>query len=271
MGCLWCHNPEGQSTHPEFIFHPDLCIGCLACIQKCEQEAISVQNSSVETDLSRCILCSSCIEVCFSGAREIVGKEMTVSEIIAEVQKDIPFYDESGGGVTFSGGEPLSQPGFLKAMLIECKRLGIHTAIETCGFTPWSSLDSIRDHVDLFLYDLKSMDDKIHQEYTGVSNEIILDNIRKLSQLGHQIIIRVPVIPGVNDHPDSLCEFGEFVSSLPHVYRLDLLPYHNTGIEKYNRLNRPYQLNDVQRISDKHMDSLAEYLSAFGINVNIGG
>ncbi len=270
MGCMWCHNPEGQSINSEFIFRPDLCIDCLACIQQCEQEAISAQNGSVKTDRSKCILCSSCIEVCYSGAREIIGKEMTVAEVITEIKKDIQFYDESGGGVTFSGGEPLSQPGFLKAMLIECKQLGIHSAIETCGFVPWSSLEEISEHTDLFLYDLKTLDNKTHQAYTGVSNEIILDNISRLSELGNQIIIRVPLIPGVNDHPESLHEFGEFVSSLPQVYQLDLLPYHNAGIEKYKRLNRPYHLNDVQSASKEHLDSLAEYLSAFGINVNVG-
>ncbi|MCJ7625917.1 MAG: radical SAM protein, partial [Anaerolineaceae bacterium] len=153
---------------------------------------------------------------------------------------------------------------------IECKQFGIHTAIETCGFAPWRSLKEISEYTDLFLYDLKALDDKIHQEYTGVSNEIILDNIRKLSKHGCQIIIRVPLIPGVNDHPESLVELGEFVSSLPHVYQLDLLPYHNSGIEKYKRLNRSYHLSDIQRASQEHLDSLAEYLSAYGINVNAG-
>lgn len=194
------------------------------------------------TDRGVCRICGACAEACYAEARERIGWEMTVEETMAEIERDRPFYEESGGGVTVSGGEPLAQPEFLGALLSACRAAGIHTALDTCGFAPWEVLDRIRGDVDLFLYDLKLLDDAKHRELTGVSNDLIVKNLRALSDRGHRIHLRVAIIPGVNDDDASLREIGAFASSLPHLDEIDILPYNRMGIDKYARLDRPYRL-----------------------------
>ena len=190
---------------------------------------------------------------------------------MSEIERDIPFYDESGGGVTFSGGEPLSQWQFLLALLQACEEKEIHTAVDTCGYAPWEVLDSIREYVGLFLYDLKLMDDEEHYVFTGVSNELILSNLQALSQRGHQIALRVPVIPGINDDDESIHHVGAFAANLPHLARLDLLPYHHTAMSKYARLYKCYGLAELRPPSDGRMATIAETPRAFGLQVGIGG
>lgn len=201
----------------------------------------------------------------------MAGREMTVAQVMAEIEQDIPFYDESGGGVTFSGGEPLSQLDFLLALLRACKEKEIHTAVDTCGFALWEILDSIREYVDLFLYDLKLMDDARHRKFTGVSNELILKNLRMLSERGHDIFLRVPVIPGINDDDENIRQTAAFAAALPHLNRVDILPYHHAAVEKYNRLNRVYELPETRPPSDERMAEIAQILEEFDLHVKIGG
>jgi pyruvate formate lyase activating enzyme len=221
----------------------------------------------VSTDREKCTLCGACVEVCYAEAREMAGREMTVAQVMAEIERDTPFYDESGGGATFSGGEPLSQPDFLLALLRACQEKEIHTAVDTCGFSDWETLDGIREHVDLFLYDLKLMDDARHRKFTGASNEVILDNLRALSQRGHDIVLRLPIVPGINDDDENVRQIGAFAAALPHLNRVDILPYHHAGVEKYNRLDKVYGLPETHPPSDGRMAEIAEILRGLGLQV----
>jgi len=222
------------------------------------------------TDKTKCILCGRCVEVCPAQAREILGKKMTVGEVIKEIEKDLIFYEESGGGVTFSGGEPLKQSEFLESLLDGCQEKKIHTAVDTSGYISWETLDRISPKVDLFLYDLKIMDSKKHKKYTRVSNEIILENLKKLSSVHHNIFVRFPVIPGINDDYQNIKESGEFLSSLK-IAQVNLLPYHYIGIDKYRRLGRTYKLADTQSLSEEKLSEISAILRKFNLNVKMGG
>lgn len=262
LRCLWCHNPEGQIMKKEMVIWDDRCIGCKTCVKTCS-------NSAVE-DPSKCILCGECVKECPAGAREIAGKEMTVEEIMTEIEKDRVFYEESSGGVTFSGGEPLFQPAFLINLLKKCKENGVNTAIETCGYSSWETLLSVSKYTDLFLFDIKVMDEQSHRKFTGVSNKMILENLKRLSSNHRNILVRIPVVPGVNDSIENINKTAEFVSSLG-IKEVHLLPFHKGGVEKYRRLRRDYKFV-VENSQGKDVINLfSEILKEKEISVKIGG
>jgi pyruvate formate lyase activating enzyme len=271
LTCWWCHNPESQARAQELVFRENRCIRCGACEAACSQQAIHSNGDLMVIDGERCTLCGDCVEVCYAEAREIVGQEMTVAHVMGEIERDVAFYDESGGGVTFSGGEPLLQRDFLLALLQACQEKEIHTTLDTCGFARWEALDKIRGYVDLFLYDLKLMDAARHREFTGVSNELILQNLQALSLRGHDIVLRVPIIPGINDDDENIHQLGAFAAALPRLNRVDILPYHQTGTEKYHRLNKDYGLSEVRPPSEGRMAEIAQVIKGFGLQVKIGG
>jgi len=196
---------------------------------------------------------------------------MSLKEVLEEIEKDMTFYNESEGGVTFSGGEPLMQPDFLNALLIECKDRGIHTVVDTCGFASYEIIGRMRDKVDLFLYDIKIMDDRKHRKYTGVSNEQILENLKKLAENGSSIVISFPIIPGINDDDKNVTRTAKFINSLPNIKNVNLLPYHRAAIEKYKCLGKFYKLNKLQPPSNQRIKSIKEKMEAFGVRVGIGG
>ena len=224
LNCWWCHNPESQALGLEMMYQARRCIRCGACEAACSYGAISRNGDFVSTDREKCTLCGACVESCYAEAREIVGKEMTVAQVMTEIERDVTFYDESGGGVTFSGGEPLLQRDFLCSLLMACKDRDIHTTLDTCGFVAWETLDRARRFVDLFLYDIKLMDDAKHREFTGVPNDQILNNLRMLSEQGHNVVLRLPIIPGVNDDEKNVRQTGEFATTLPGLNQVDILP-----------------------------------------------
>jgi len=260
LNCWWCHNPEGISPRPEMFVRPGRCIGCGRCMQVC----------SVGLDRSRCTFCGECVRACHTGAREIVGQTMTVAQVMEQIEKDIIFYDESGGGVTFSGGEPLMQPEFLEAVLKACKTMEIHTAVETSGYAKPETIKRIAQYVDLFLYDIKSMDDEKHKEATGVSNKLILSNIRDLSEWHPNVEIRFPVIPGVNDDIENVKALADLASSLK-VKGVHLLRYHNAGTEKYGSLDKTYFLTDLQPPTDEKMAEIRSVFEDANVKVLNGG
>jgi pyruvate formate lyase activating enzyme len=271
LRCWWCHNPESQSAWPQPMLRPDRCIACGACLAACTHGAIIVEDGVVRTDLALCQVCGACAIVCYADARELVGRTMTVAQVMAQIERDAAFYDESGGGVTYSGGEPFFQPDFLGALLRESKEREIHTAVDTSGYVPWHVLDQLRGYVDLFLYDLKVLDGEAHRSFTGMSNTLILSNLQALSRQGQAIIIRVPIIPGLNDNAETIQQLGAYVAGLPRVDALAILPYHRAGVEKYRRLNLDYRLAEICSPSDERMAEIAHVLEGFGFPVRIGG
>ena len=271
LQCQWCHNPESWSSSAEQGLRGDRCIGCGQCAEACPEQAISLVENRPVTDTDKCKLCGRCVDACTAGAREIIGRQMTVSEVMFEVEKDIIFYDQSGGGVTFSGGEPLMQPEFLLAVLNQCQAKQIHTAVDTSCYAEPKILEMVSERTDLFLCDLKHMDNEIHERFTGVGNNLILDNIRRLSEAGKEIVIRIPVIPGFNDEKANIEATGKFTASLPGVIRVDILPFNRGGKEKLARLTAESKLMQVETPGEEEMNSIAKNLSKYGFEVKIGG
>ena len=270
LDCWWCQNPESQLSGQEMIFWGDRCIGCGACSLNCPSGAIQIKNGIPITEKEKCILCGKCIEKCPALAREMIGKKLTTEEVIKEIEKDLVFYKESGGGVTFSGGEPLGQSEFLEGLLSGCRKKKIHTAVDTSGYISWEILNKISPKVDLFLYDLKLMDNEKHKKYTGEFNELILENLKKLSSVHNNILVRFPVIPGINDDYQNIKEIGKFLSSLK-ITQVSLLPYHYIGIDKYRRLGMTYRLAGIQSPSEERLSEISVILSKFNLNAKLRG
>ena len=271
LNCWWCQNPESQLSGQEMLFWGVRCIGCGACSTICPSNAIQIKNGIPVTEKEKCILCGKCTEKCPALAREMIGKKLTTEEVTKEIEKDLVFYEESGGGVTFSGGEPLGQSEFLEGLLNSCREKKIHTAVDTSGYISWGILKKIIPKVDLFLYDLKIMDNERHKKYTGISNEIILENLKKLSSVHHNIFVRFPLIPGINDDYQNIKETGEFLSSLK-ISQVNILPYHYIGIDKYRRLGRTYHLAATQKPpSEEKLSEVSAILSKFNLNVKLRG
>jgi len=272
LRCPWCHNPEGRNEKPEFMWWAEKCIRCRNCQNACAKEAISFSDDSLLLDRTKCDLCGACTDSCPSGALKLVGEEMTVAQVLNVVEKDRPFYDQSGGGVSLSGGEPLLQSDFAYSLLAACKERGIHTVVDTCGHLDSDVLMRIREHVDLFLYDLKLIDEEKHEKFTGVSNKLILENLKRLSDSGQKTIVRLPLLPGVNDDERCIREVGEYVSSLRGVKEINVLPYHKGGVEKSRRLNRSEdQLYKNSPPSAEALNRVEEKLKSFGLKVRVGG
>jgi pyruvate formate lyase activating enzyme len=266
LACRWCHNPEGRSYHPELIFRPTRCILCDDCLGVCPNKAVTRLGDTILIDRTRCKVSGECAAICNAEALQVVGRKMSVLQVIDEIERDTVFYEQSGGGVTFTGGEPLAQPRFLRSLLSACRTRALHTTLDTSGFSPWPVLDAIRPFVDLFLFDLKLMDDNRHRHWTGVSNELILSNLRKLSELRHTIIIRIPLIPGVNDDKDNLQQTGAFLASMPNVPPVELLPYHNIAEGKYFGLGMEYEL-EIRPPEAEHVKKCRAFLTEFGLHV----
>jgi pyruvate formate lyase activating enzyme len=270
LKCVWCSNPESQKFHREIMFSASKCIDCGTCMEVCPQNAIKEDNQDYRIDTELCDLCGKCCEECPTQALQLSGQHLSISDLVSEIEKDREFYESSGGGVTFSGGEPLGQPEFLKDILVACVERGIHTAVETCGYTKWENLENIIPHTDLFLYDLKHMDAATHEKMTGYDNRLILENLDKLSRTDANIIIRMPIIPGVNDSEKNLIDTAEFMKKR-HLREIHLLPYHNFGENKYHMLGKDYDLKDLNTLSDQDLAASKQLLEQNGLTVNIGG
>ncbi|EHL2367142.1 glycyl-radical enzyme activating protein [Escherichia coli] len=269
LSCKWCSNPESQRPQPELLFKKNDCIRCGKCIDTCPQQALSTTNAWF-IDRERCIQCGKCTEVCPTRALEMKGKRMSVAAVMHELEKDESLYRRSGGGITLSGGEPLAQPEFARELLKACKARGWHTAIETAGFTTKSVIDEVFPYVDLALTDIKAIDPEIHKRNTGVNNSVILENLLRISFLT-KVVVRIPVIPGVNDHPQEIHNIAEFARLMQNVNTIHLLPYHNFGENKYNLLGRQYPMGDVKSIEEEKMEVLKATVESLGFNCYIGG
>ena len=265
LHCPWCANPESQDRMPQIGIFPSRCVECRACARECpEGVAIPAKDGAFTGDL--CLQCGECIKVCHSGARAWLGEEMSATQLIQIIKKDMVFYRKSSGGVTFSGGEPLTQPDFLKAVIEGCQKLGIHAAIETCGFFSWESAKDTIKLADFVLFDIKHMDDKTHKAITGVANKRILENAKKIARLDIPMVIRIPVIPSINDSQENIKATAKFVRDhLPGVLGIEMLPYHRLGLSKYNALGLDYKLHHIDPPDDAHMEMLRDLITAEGV------
>jgi len=269
LSCKWCSNPESQRPQPELIFKKSDCIRCGKCIEACKQQALSVSNAFF-IDRERCIQCGKCTQVCPTQALEMKGKRMTVADVMRELQKEENLYRRSGGGITLSGGEPLAQPDFSRELLKACKEKGWHTAIETTGFTTPEVIADVFPYVDLALTDIKAINPAVHLANTGIENSQILENLLRISFLT-KTIVRIPVIPGVNDNPEEIHNIAGFARLMSNVDTLHLLPYHSFGENKYGLLGRIYPMGEADSIAESKMELLKREVESSGFHCHIGG
>jgi pyruvate formate lyase activating enzyme len=267
LSCWWCHNPESQRLQPELLYLEERCRHCGDCVTACPQHAIEQVNGTVRTS-ALCRRCGQCTEVCQAEARQIAGRRLTVGELITQIERDLIFFEESGGGVTLSGGEPLAQPRFVSALLGACRDRGIRTVLETCGYAPSGVFPTVALLADLVLFDLKLMDPVKHKQYTGVSNRRILANLEQLVARGGAVTVRIPVLPGINDADDDIRQFARYLAELP-ARQVELLPYHHIGAGKYKRLGLTYRLGDAPQPSAADLERFRDVLARAGLNVRV--
>ncbi len=281
LRCPWCHSPESQEFYPQLSWIQMRCVGCGKCISLCPNNAISFCPEEYETitngkihqiiiDRDKCINCGTCTQKCYARALFISGTEYTIDQVLEKVKGDIPFYNTSGGGVTISGGEALSQPEFTLELLKALKELNIHTAVDTTGFTAQSNIQKVIPYTDLFLYDLKLMDSKKHLDVVGVPNEIILDNARFIAESDGQMQIRIPLITGINDDENNIRATAQFCKSIQKaVTTIQLLPFHDLGSAKYPRIGREQDIFTVPAVSDDRIEHCKKIFEEYGLSVTV--
>ena len=271
LRCAWCHNPESWRREPEIGYLPEKCNACGACIDICPERTISLQNNRIVFDRDRCTACGSCVPECPTKAREIIGYEVTSQQIAKEAVADKPFFDSSGGGVTISGGEATTQPEFLLQTLKAIKKRGIHLALETCGCFPAKLLPDLLPLVDLFLFDLKTIDSERHQKHTGASNESILANFRNIvTQAGSERIRpRIPLIPGFNNDPDSIEQIITFLREVGYLGSVELMPYNRLAKNKWDKLGLGRKYRDMGELTEDEMERVSGQFAAGGYPVEI--
>ena len=261
LKCVWCHNPEGIDFAPQLAYYENKCIGCGECISVCPSAAHKLGHLF---DRTNCIACGKCADVCLGNALTFYGKEISVDELLPILLADKEFYENSGGGITLSGGECLMQADFCADLLKVLKENGIHTAVDTCGFVSKETLDKVIHYTDIFLYDLKAYDENVHIKCTGQSNKIILENLKYLDGCGKKIEIRIPYVPKYND--DQMEKMGEFLSKLNNVVKVRVLPYHNYAGSKYKSLNMKITLPEILP-TDEEIKSAKETIKTYGLSV----
>ncbi|MGC9468338.1 MAG: glycyl-radical enzyme activating protein [Anaerolineae bacterium] len=279
LRCFWCHNPESIQPTLELQLHPDRCIGCLECAKVCPEGAQTVTDEGeLVFHREKCVACGACVEVCYAGARELSGRVVTVDEVMDEILQDRPFYENSGGGVTLSGGEPVYQVAFSREILTRCREEGLHTAIETAGNVPWAQLAALLPVTDLVMMDLKHMDSEKHRWAVGASNRLLLANARKLAETEKPLIFRTPVVPTVNDTVEEIGAIAEYVRELTNLraashseaaapISFELLPFHRMAGDKYNSLDLTYEAKGLTPPSKETMAALAEAAEVYNIPV----
>lgn len=273
LRCPWCANPESQSPAQQLAHRDSLCICCGACIKECPKKSISLITENgrqkVKVDRRKCNNCGACIEACAAGAMKFYGRTMTADEVLCEIKKDIGYYSRSHGGITVSGGEPLEQADFVAEIFRRCRSLGIHTALDTSGYSEISELNKVLDYTDLVLFDIKLIDRERHKQITGVYNDRILLNASLISQKGLPMYIRIPLIPGINDSETNISDTARFVSMLDSRPQVYLLPYHNYGESKYEALGMSYKLNGILRPDNELLHRCQEIFNRFGLHCSI--
>ncbi|MFV0349776.1 MAG: glycyl-radical enzyme activating protein [Halodesulfovibrio sp.] len=271
LSCWWCHNPEGLSHDICMVTMPDKCVGCGECMEVCPNAALKMSPTGPRRNDTACTTCGMCAETCPALAHETTGCKVDVDAVLEVIEKDQVFFNGSQGGVTFSGGEPLAQPGFLLELLRRCKKHGLHRVVDTSGFAENTLLLHVAKETDLFLFDLKHMDTAQHEKVTGVPNKLILENLQSLARQGHPVRIRLPLIPGINDDDKNLKATGAFVAGLPGVGGIDVLPYHSIAKAKYAKLGMEYKGASIPKSEPGDVQRAVRILEGYGLKVRIGG
>ncbi len=272
LTCEWCHNPESQSPEVQRMYTDTKCIGCSSCVEACPRDALRLTSAGIVTDPQLCGLGGQCAEVCPTGAAEMSGQLATVDELMERIKKEVVFFDQSGGGVTVSGGEPLMHPDFVNALFDACGAQRIHRTLDTAGFAKTEALLDVARRTDHFLFDLKMMDPVKHQRHTGVSNELILTNLVALAESGASINIRIPLVAGVNDDEENVAQSAAFVAALAGGKKqVNLLPYHNIAAKKYQKLGQSYAAAYLAGPEQAGIERVAAVFEAHGLAVVVGG
>lgn len=270
LKCLWCANPETQRKENELYYNTNKCIACKRCINSCEKAALQFEDEKVIVDKNKCNSCGECVKACPMEALNLVGKNSTVDEVFNEVMKDTIFYQQSGGGITISGGEVLMHRDFAVKLLKMCKENYINTAIETSGFGDFNVLKEISVYCDLIMFDIKHTDGKVHKKLTEVDNAIILDNLKRLSEIHKNIIIRMPLITGFNESEENIINTVK-IAKENNIKEIHLLPYHSLGKDKYKQLGRDYELSHLKEPEEEKVNSLKTIIEKDNIKCKIGG
>jgi len=269
MTCLWCHNPESQSFKNEIMYDGEKCTNCQNCINSCSNNCIDLNNDKIITNLDNCISCENCIDHCISGARELVGRDISPRDLIHELMKDKEFFKNSNGGVTLSGGEALSQGEFTIEVARLLKKRGVSVALDTCGFVSREHLEKISQYIDIFLYDIKIINPKKHLEFTGIDNKLIFENLKLLGSLGSRIFIRIPLIEGINTSDVEVQGILDLIDGID-VEKISLLPYHEIGRHKYDKLDLDFK-NKVMKVPSKILVEKTKQIFEKEYTVEIGG
>jgi pyruvate formate lyase activating enzyme len=267
LNCWWCHNPESQSGAIQIYCRTPQCIGCGTCASVCPVSAVSLDNKVAKVDSASCNLCGACVEACPSGAMTAVGRQIEAEQLVAEMERDRLFFNESGGGVTFSGGEPLAQPDFLIEMLERSGRSGLHRVVDTSGYASRDVMMAVAKQTDLILFDIKLMDDAMHRKHTGVSNAGILDNLKSITSAGFRLEIRIPMIPSITSDEKNITAAAAFIADLDSKPRVKLLPYHRAAMHKYEQFGMKQMLPDTLQQADDDLIIAKDILKNYKVEV----
>lgn len=273
LRCAWCHNPESIALHPQVQWLENRCIACQTCLQACPNHALSWSENGVRRDLALCQGCGRCADACPANAHELLGQRIEAGQLVKELLKDRAYFEKSGGGVTLSGGEPTLQPGFALALLRTLRARGISTALDTCGLTQYETLEQLAAESDLILYDIKIFDAQAHQQFTGVDNTRIIDNLLRLGEYlaafpHKRLWIRTPLIPGATDHPENLTAIGGFIAQnlAGRVERWELCAFNNLCRDKYRRLGLQWSFADTPLLTQDRLKELGAYAHRSGFD-----